>query len=435
MFRIRRPSRPSGHASLGNNSHFLHLWAAETVSQFGAQITTVALPLAAAVTLDATAGQMGLLGAAGTMPALIFGLLAGVAIDRTRRRPVLIWTDIARAVVLAIVPLAWAFGALRMELLYLVAFVNGALTLFFNVAYISYMPSIVPREDLVAANARMEGSASTAQVAGPGLGGILVGILSAPAALLINTASYLVSALFLSRITAVEPPPEKSERLHLRRDIGEGIRIVWADARLRAILLSSATVSLFGYIFLAVYVLYMLNDLSFSSTQVGLVLSLGGVGAVIGAVIAGPLTRRIGIGRAIIVGRTLFGVFGMLVPLAVNVSRLEVPMVLAAEFLQWMALIIALINEVSVRQTLVPERLLGRATATYRFLGGGMIPIGSIIGGLLGEMIGLRETLIVGCIGMLLAGIWVAASPLRGRDNGVMSLTAPITPTLEQAAN
>ncbi|MCC6936085.1 MAG: MFS transporter, partial [Thermomicrobiales bacterium] len=348
---------------------------------------------------------------------------------------VLIWTDIARAVVLAIVPLAWAFGWLHMELLYLVAFVNGALTLFFNVAYISYMPSIVPREDLVAANARMEGSASTAQVAGPGLGGILVGILSAPAALLINTASYLVSALFLSRIAAVEPPPEKSERLHLRRDIGEGIRIVWADARLRAILLSSATVSLFGYIFLAVYVLYMLNDLSFSSTQVGLVLSLGGVGAVIGAVIAGPLTRRIGIGRAIIVGRTLFGVFGMLVPLAVNVSRLEVPMVLAAEFLQWMALIIALINEVSVRQTLVPERLLGRATATYRFLGGGMIPIGSIIGGLLGEMIGLRETLIVGCIGMLLAGIWVAASPLRGRDNGVMSLTATITPTLEQAAN
>lgn len=409
----RRLWRP-GRTRLWNNSSFLNLWAAQTVSHFGTQITLVALPLAAALTLDASAGQMGLLAAAGTLPALVFGLLAGVAIDRVRRRPVMIATDVARALVLASVPLAWALGLLRIELLFAVAFLNGILTLLFDVAYVAFMPTIVPRDDLVEGNAKLEGSASTAQVAGPGLGGILVGVLSAPVALLIDAVSYLASALLLARVPSDEPLPDRPARGSLRRDVGEGLRVVWSDARLRAILLSAATVNLFGYVFMAVYVLYMLNDLGFSATQVGLVFSIGGIGAVVGAVLAGPLSRRLGIGRTIILGRALFGIFALLVPLAVTVPRLEAPMVLAAELLQWLALVIAIVNEISLRQTLVPERLLGRATATFRFIGGGMIPIGSLLGGLLGELIGLRETLVVGCFGMLLAGVWVYASPLRG---------------------
>ncbi len=413
-----------GRTRLWQNTSFLHLWAAQTVSHLGTQITLVALPLAAALTLDASAGQMGLLAAAGTLPSLVFGLLAGVAIDRLRRRPVMIAADLARALVLVSVPLAWALGLLRIELLFAVAFLNGILTLLFDVAYVAYMPAIVPRDDLVEGNAKLEGSASTAQVAGPGLGGILVGVLSAPAALLIDAVSYLVSAVMIARIRSDEPPPRRAPRGRVRRDIGEGLRVVWGDGRLRAILLSSATVSLFGYVFMAVYVLYMLNDLGFGATQVGLVFSLGGLGALFGAALAGPLTRRLGIGRTVILGRTLFGVFGLLVPLAVSVPRLEVPMVLAAEFLQWLALVIAVVNEISLRQTLVPERLLGRATATFRFIGGGMIPVGSLLGGLLGELIGLRETLVLGCFGMLLAGVWVYASPLRGGR----ALLEPIEP-------
>lgn len=420
--RLWRP----GRTRLWHNSRFLDLWAAQTVSHFGTQITMVALPLAAALTLDASAGQMGLLAAAGTLPSLVFGLLAGVAIDRVRRRPVMIAADLARALVLASVPLAWALGLLRIELLFAVAFLNGILTLFFDVAYVAFMPAIVPRDDLVEGNAKLEGSASTAQVAGPGLGGILVGMLTAPAAILIDAVSYIVSAALIARIRLDEPTPERAARSSLRRDIAEGLRVVWSDARLRAILLSAATVNLAGYIFLAVYVLYMLNDLGFSATQVGLVFSLGGIGAVIGSTLAGPLTRRLGIGPTIILGRSLFGIFGMLVPLAVSVPRLEVPMVLAAEFLQWLALVIAVVNEISLRQTLVPERLLGRATATFRFVGGGMIPIGSLLGGLLGELLGLRATLVVGCFGMLLAGVWVSASPLRGSRAVIEPVERPI---------
>lgn len=403
-----------GRTGLWHNPNFMKLWAAETVTQMGSHVTLVALPLTAALVLSASAVQMGILTAAGTVPFLLFGLFAGVWVDRLRRRPIMIVTDIGRSLVLLTIPLAWSFDLLRIELLYVVAFTAGTQQLFFDVAYVSFLPSVVERDDLVEGNSKLEVSASTAQVAGPGLGGVLVGLLSAPLTILLDAVSFLLSAFFLARMRVDEPQPERLASVGVLREIGQGVGAVVRNPVLRAILGAGGTVNLFGWMFLAVYILYMIEDLGFSSTQVGLVLSTGGLGAIVGATLAAPLKRRIGVGMTIIVGRSLFGVFGLLVPLAVLVPGVEVPLVVLAEFLQWLTLVLATVNEISLRQSVIPRRLLGRATATYRFVFSGIIPIGALAGGFLGESIGLRSTLVLSCFGMLFAGVWVYFSPLCG---------------------
>lgn len=407
--RLRQPRR----GTLWNHHDFRQLWAAESISQFGSQITLVALPLAAALALDASASQMGMLAASGTLPYLLLSLFAGVWVDRLRRRTIMIVTDFGRALLLLTVPTAWAFDLLRIELLYAVAFLVGVQSLLFDVAYVSYLPSIVRRVELTEGNSKLQASASTAQVAGPGAAGLLVGALSAPLALIADAFTYLFSALFLLRIKTKEPEPRREARLQVRREIGEGLRVIFGNSVLRAIAGTGATTNLFGYMFLAVYVLFMIEELGLSAAQVGLVFSVGGVGAVLGAMAAEPVMRKVGIGPSVILGRVLFGVGGLLVPLAVFVPRFEIHLVVAAEFLQWMALVVAIVNELSLRQSLVPDRLLGRANATMRFMNSGVIPIGSLMGGFLGDAIGLRGTLYVGAAGMLVAGIWVAISPLR----------------------
>lgn len=410
--RRRRPRVPA-LTGLWRHRDFVNLWAAESVSQFGAQISLLALPLAAVLSLDATAGQMGLLGAAGTAPFLLFGLFVGVWVDRLRRRPLMIAADLGRAALLAVIPLGWWLGWLRMELLYGVAFLAGTLTVCFDVAYLSFLPSVVRREQLIEGNSKLQASASIAQVAGPGLGGVLVGLVTAPYAIALNAATYLFSALFLGRVRVAEAAPERHAEQRVLRAIWEGVATVWGDARLRAIALCAAFIAVFGYVFLAVYVLYMTRDLGLDAAQVGLVFGLGGAGAFIGALLAEPLARRLGVGPAIILGRLLFGAGGLLIPLAVVVRGAELPLVVFAEFFQWLVLVIASVNEVSLRQTLAPARLQGRVNATMRFINAGFVPIGALLGGLLGDAIGLRATLVVGVAGMFAAFFFVLFSPLR----------------------
>lgn len=401
-------------AGLWRHADFVNLWAAESISQLGAQITLLALPLAAAISLDAGAAQMGVLAAAGTAPALFFSLFAGVWVDRLRRRPLMMVADVGRAALLAVVPLAWAFGLLRMELLVGVAFLVGALTAIFDVAYLSFLPTLVRREKIIEANSKLQASVSAAQVVGPGLAGLLVGLITAPWAILAQSATFLASAFFLGRIRAEEPrPAARAATRSVRGEIGTGLSAVREHPLLRPMLLSSSASTLFGYVFLAVYVLYMLRDLGFGPGAVGLVLGLGGVGALLGAMLAAPLARRIGIGPTIVLGRVLFGVGGLLVVAAFYVPGYEVPLVLCAEFFQWLVLVVAEVNQISLRQAATPQRLLGRVSATYRFAVAGVVPLGSLLGGLLGEMIGLRGTLLVGIAGMLAACLIVAFSPLR----------------------
>jgi MFS family permease len=374
----------------------------------------LALPLIAALTLDATPWQMGLLSAAGAAPILFVGLFAGVWVDRLRRRPLLIAMDIGRAALLLTIPVTSAFGLLRIEILYVVALLVGALTVLFDVAHLSFIPSLIERERLVEGNSKLQTTSSVAQVAGPGLGGVLVGLLGAAFAVLIDALSFLASAVLIVGIRVTEPSRAASdERGGVVAEIGEGLQIVVTHRILRVLAGCSATMNLFGRMFLAVYVLYMTRDLGLGSVGVGLVFAAGGLGALAGALVATPATRRLGPGPTMIWAQLCFGLTGMAVPLAVLMPRVALPMVVASEFGQWMAVTAYYVNAVSVRQALAPDRLQGRVNATMRFMAGGTQPIGALLGGALGGVIGLPLTLVVAAGGMLFALLWLLLSPVR----------------------
>jgi MFS family permease len=391
----------------------MKLWAASAISDVGSQVTLVALPLIAALSLGATPWQMGLLSAAGSAPILLVGLFAGVWVDRLRRRPLMIAADVGRAALLLLIPLAAAAGTLRMEILYVVALSTGALSVLFDVAYLSLLPTLVDRDELVEANGKIEVTASVAQVVGPGLGGTLLGTLGAAVAVMVDAVSFLVSALFLRGIPATEPRPAASgERVGVTAEIVEGLNAV-AHRILRALAVCSASTNLFGRMFLAVYVLYMTRDLGLDSVGVGLVFATGGVGALAGSLVVEATTRRLGPGPTMIWAQLVFGVTGLAVPLAVLMPRIALPLVVGSEFTQWMAIVVYYVSAVSVRQALVPDRLRGRVNATMRFLAGGAMPIGALIGGALGGVIGLPWTLVAAELGMLLGFVWLVLSPVR----------------------
>jgi MFS family permease len=403
---------PARSGGLWQHPSFLKFWAASAISDVGSQVSALALPLVAALMLGATPWQMGLLSAAGSLPTLLVGLFAGVWVDRVRRRPLLIAADLGRAAILLTIPLASVWGLLRIELLYVVALSAGVLTVLFDVTFLSFVPSLVAREQLVEANSKIEATSSAAQVVGPGLGGVLVGALGAAFAVVIDALSFVASALFISGIRVTEPSPARAGG-GVAAEIGEGLREVFTHRVLRVLAGCSATSNLFGRMFLAVYVLYMTRDLGLGSVGVGLVFATGGFGALAGALVAGPVTRRFGPGPTMIGAQLLFGLTGMLVPLAVLVPRVALPMIVASEFGQWMAVTAYYVNAVSVRQAMIPDGLQGRVNATMRFIAGGALPIGALIGGALGGVIGLPLTLVVAEFGMLLAFLWLLLSPVR----------------------
>jgi MFS family permease len=406
--------QPHGEASLNRHPDFLRLWGAQGISQLGTHISALALPLIAATTLGATPFETGVLAALGWLPFLLFGLFAGVWVDRRRRRPLMIAADLGRAAIVAVVPLAWALGELTMGVLYAVALLAGSLTVVFDVAYLSYLPTLIDRRQLVGGNSRLEGTASAAQIVGPGLGGMLIRFLGGPLALLVDAASFLLSGLLLGLVRAPEPPPApRPERANVWREIGEGLSLVRRSDVLRALVLASATVQVAGFAFLAVYVLFMARDLGLDAAQIGLVLATGGIGALAGSVVASPARARFGQGPTIVGALFLFGASGMLVPLAVLVQGWALPLVVASEFLQWMAIVAYDINALSLRQAMVPDRLAGRVNGTFRFLVWGLRPLGSVLGGLLGGVVGLAGTLVIGELGMLLAFVCLLRSPVR----------------------
>jgi MFS family permease len=403
------------HRALGSVTHadFARFWAGDAVSQLGTQFTAVALPLLAVVTLNASPLALGLLAAAAGLPHLLFGLLAGAWIDRVRRRPLMIAADLGRAGLLLTVPVAAWLGALSVELLIAVAFLVETLTVFFDIAYLTYVPTLVARAALVEANSRLEATASGARVVGPALAGTAVRWLGGPLTMLVDSASYLASAAFLWRIRMPEPAPQRpADATGLLPEIGQGLQVVWRSPVLRALTVSSATVNLSGFLFLSIYVLYMTRDLGLGAEAVGLVFAAGGCGALLGSLTAAPARRRWGVGPVLLGAQVLFGVTGLLVPLAVLVPRHALPLVVAAELLQWVMVLVYDINAVSLRQAVTPDRLLGRVNGTMRFLVWGMRPVGSLAGGYLGSRIGLPATLVVGAFGMLLGFLPWLTSPI-----------------------
>lgn len=414
LARLSEHIRPTG---LWLHSSFRNFWAAETTSAFGSQVTIVALPLLAALTLDASPAQMGVLSAASTAPFLLIGLFVGVWADRVRRSPLLIVADLTRAALLAVIPVAWFTGWLSMALLYTVALGSGALTVVFEVASLSLLPALVGRENLVDGNGKLEASRSLAQIGGPGIAGWLVGLVGAPLAILLDAISYIVSAGFLMRMAKLSPEkmPTVSSResRYVLKDAIEGLRTVFAHSLLRPLVLCSANVNFFGFVFLSVYVLYLTNDLGLGPAVVGMVFALGGVGALLGAFVANPAARRLGQGPAMVVSMVLCGLFGLAIPLAVVLPTIALPMVLAAEFAQWLFLVIYRVGEVSARQQVTPDFILGRVNATQRFMVYGAIPLGGLLGGFLGEVVGVPMTLVVGMLGMLLSSGWLLLPSVR----------------------
>lgn len=412
-FSVSISRRVASAIGVARDRDFALLWAAESVSQVGTQFTVVVLPLLAAVTLNASPFAIGLLAAAGGLPHLLFGLFAGAWIDRMRRRPVMIVADVGRCVLLLTIPAAAWAGALTIPLLIGVAFLVETLTVFFDLAYLSYVPSLVPHDRLVEANSRLEASASASQVIGPAIGGAVVRLVGAPLAMAVDAISYLLSAAFLVRVRAREAEPVRAAEADITREIREGLATLWRNPVLRGLALASATVNLGGFIFLAVYVLYLVRVLHLDAGAVGLVFAMGGIGALAGSVAATPARGRWGARRTLVGSLFLFGVFGLTVPLAVLFPRYALPMILASELLQWFALVIYSINAVSVRQAITPGHLLGRVSGSVQFLSYGARTVASLLGGLLGSRIGLPATLVIGAMLMLLSFV-----PLLGKAFG-----------------
>lgn len=402
-----------GRQGLWNNADFLRFWAGETVSLFGSQITALALPLTAAMTFKADPLQMGLLNASQFAPNLFFTLLAGVWVDRVRRRPLMILANVSRAVLLGLIPLGWGLDALRMQHLYVIAFMTGVFTVLFDLAYQAHIPSLVDREDLTDANSQLQISASAAQVSGPGLAGVLIAAVTAPMAILLDAASFLVSAFALASLRRPEPRPmEPSEHRSLLRDMAAGMRIVFSNPYLRAMALEAATFNMCNQITWAVLVLYMTRELQISPSLMGIILSAASVGTLLGSFAAGHVGRRFGTGPTIAGSMLLACGSPLLIPLAGGSHFTAVPLLVLAFFLGGAGVVISNVHIVSLRQAITPQHLLGRMTAGYRFTVISAAPIGSLLGGVLGSAIGLRPTLVVGAVGTFLAIGWVLFSPV-----------------------
>jgi MFS family permease len=400
--------------SLWRNADFLKLWVGQTISLIGSEVTGLALPLTAALTLNATPAQMGILGAVQYAPALLLGLFAGVWIDRVRRRPILLFADVGRALLLASIPVAILLGAHSMNYLYGVAFVVGALTVLFSVAYQAYLPSLIEKAHLVEANGRFEASRALAGVLGSGLSGALVQLLTAPIAILADASSFLVSVFSLAIIRTPEPKPIRSaERKHIFAEIGEGLRMTFGHALLRPIVITSAIFNLFAAILNSLAVVYMVRDLHFSPVVIGAASAIAGVAGLLAAVIVGRITHWFGVGRTLVGATLLISGGWLILPLAGGALAPSVPLVTLGASLGAMGDVFFNVNAISLMQSVTPDRLRGRVSASVRFTLWGLQPLGALAGGFIGQTFGLRVALFVSSAGFLSAFLWALFSPIR----------------------
>lgn len=399
---------------LWRHPNFLKLWVGQTISQIGSQVSMLAMPLTAVLVLEATPAQMGVLEAAGALPSLLFGLLAGAWVDRRRRRPILVAADVGRAVALMFIPMAAILNLLRIEYLYGIAFVLSTLGLFFGVAYGPFLLSLVGRERLVEGNSKLELGRSAAGIVGPGLAGGLVQLITAPMAIALDALSFFVSGLFLGLIRRPEPLPKPAEqRQSIWREIGEGLRLVAGDPLLRPIAGCFGTISLFNSVLEAVVILYLTRELAIEPGLLGLIYASGSVGFLVGALLPEKVSRRFGLGPAITGGVLLAALGDLLVPLAGGSVTVVVLILIVAEFFLGLGLTIFNVGQVSLRQTATPDDLQGRMNATMRVIGASLVPLGALLGGAFGEAIGLRSTLILAALGEMLSAVWLLFSPLR----------------------
>ncbi len=404
---------PALSGALWRHPDFLKLWSAQTVSAFGARITREGLPLAAVMTLDASPAQLGVLAALSMGPGLLVGLVAGGFVDRTSRRAILIGTDLLRFAVLMTVPMAAWLHLLGMEQLYIVAALVGAATVLFDLADRAFLPSLVEPDTLMEGNTKLTVTQSTAEIGGPAVAGVLFQLLTAPFAIAIDAVTYLVSALLLggikARETAVEQPAGSQ---HWAADLAFGWRTVMAEPRVRPLLFLFALQMTFFAFFGSLYALFALRTLGLTPAALGVTIAVGGIGALLGAVLAPRITRVLGVGPAIIVCGAIAAASFFLIPFAPADPVWGMVFLMASQLVGDAFGVAAMIPTTTLQQTLIPEDALGRVGAIFQIARGAGFIIGALICGALATVVGVREALVTACVGLLLAELIPALSPL-----------------------
>ncbi|MGW2433480.1 MFS transporter [Streptomyces sp. NPDC001640] len=398
---------------LWRDGDFRRLWVGQTASQLGEHTSLVVLPLFAVLTLHAGAGQLGVLRAVGQAPILLLSLFVGAWVDRWRTRTLMVLADAGRALALGAAAVTGLLAGLGLPALLVLAFAVGALSVFFDVAYQASLVRLVERDQLVRGNSALEGSRSAAQIGGPALGGVLVSVLSAPIAVASSGVFFALSFLSIRRIDRRESIPERSERPpRVWRRIREGLRFVAGDASLRTVCLASAAFQFFFAAVMTVYLLFLPRDLHLSGTAVGLALAATGPGALLGSLLAARLPSRFGYGAVLVSAAALGdGVF-LFVPALHSTSVATVPALLMVNFVFGTFSQLVNVTVMAVRQTVTPDTMQGRAAATINFVGMGLTPLGSLLGGLLAEAWGTRTSLLVTALGMLVSPALMTLSPL-----------------------
>ncbi|MFG2349683.1 MFS transporter [Streptomyces phaeochromogenes] len=379
------------------------MWAADTVSYFGTAVTAVALPILAIEELKATTFEVGVIGAAGVVAWLVFGLSAGVWIDRRTKKPLLVFCDLVRAAVLFSVPVVAAFDLLTLPYLVAVAATVGVASVFFDIGSQTYLPAVIEPQHLVSGNSKLQVSDTAAQTAGPAVGGVLVQILGAVASLVVDAVSYLLSALLLGGIRKKEKAPEPPKSSALLPQIREGLVFVWRDPVFRPLMLVAAGLNLFGRAFDTLLVPFLLHEFDLSPAQVGIALAIGGVGALFGSVVGPVMARKFGEAKSLWIAAFVGPPLGLLVP----ISDMGPQILFFAVGLFGREAGIAMFSLMarSVRQLTSPPHLLARVTATIKFVSWGVLPIGALTGGALGQLLGERSAMVVFCLLLLFAGI------------------------------
>jgi MFS family permease len=413
---IRTPRRrPRALVSpLWHHRGFLTLWTGESLSQLGAQLSHLALPVLAISVLHATPFQIGVLNAVDTAAFLLIGLPAGAWIDRLRKRRIMLTADLVRGVALAAVPALWFAGVLEFWHLYVVGAVLGVATVFFDVAYQSFVPVLVPATSIADANGKLESTAQVARIGGPALGGALLAVAVAPLLLVATAVTYLTSFLFLTRIRDDERLPDATSRRPLVLEIREGLGYVLRHPLLSRITAATSINNLFATIAMTMMPVFVLRELGLAPAVMGVIFSVGAVGGLLGAVAAPWIASHVGEGTAIPVSCIAGGLFTLLLPVAALVPGIAVIVLVVAEFGLSFTVLVYNITQVSFRQRVCPQRLLGRMNASIRFMVWGVMPIGALVSGVLGGTIGVTATLWVGAIGALFAAVPVLFSPLLG---------------------
>lgn len=440
LFRWIRPR--ARFQGLWRHPDFLKLWAGQSVSAFGTLITNVALPIVAVLTLHATPAQVALVYAAQVAPTLLFALAAGALVDRVRRRPLLIAADIGRALTLASVPLAALAGALSLELLYVVTFLTSALSALFDVAYPAYLPTLVDRDRLLEGNAKLGASLSVAEVAGFGLAGILSQAFTAPGAIVVDIASYLVSVASLAFIRMREPAPEREDASsvshslsQLRGEVIEGLRLTWRHPTRRALAGAAGVRALCSAIVETTLLIFILRDLRISPAVMGMIFGVGGVAAFVGAAWAQRVTQRLGMRRALRWSIWVSSAFGLFIPLAGGPIWLAVTLLAAQQFGD-AAHSIYDITTATTLQSIGPSAALGRINASIQFVSGLATVAGLALGAALGQALGARGALLVAMLGMLLAPLWLTLARIVPDEAGAAQATmAPVPDLLEPTGN